>query len=137
MYVNCDNYVMTFVNEHLMMFLRETLVLCRMSVCSHNDLVCNPLHGPKLHWRGKDESDMKRFHIDEKNWFKIARDPSLWSNTCTIKSFNNVTFNGSQSAEQQIAFYVCNTCARYYRRLQIIARHKCDVIRYNRVTSSH
>ena len=72
-----------------------------------------PGHGPKLRWQDKVRSDMKRFHIDEKNWFKIAR---VWSNACTIKPFNNVTFNTGQSAEQQIAFYVCNTCAGSFRR---------------------
>ena len=79
--------------------------------------------------------DMKRFHIDEKNWLKIARDRFLCSNACTIKPFNNVTFNAGQSAEQQRAFYVCNACARSFRRPQDIACHKCNAIQYSREMS--
>ena len=43
---------------------------------------CHPAHGTKMRWRDHVRKDMKRFYIEERNWFRLAQDGGGWRGCC-------------------------------------------------------
>ena len=99
---------------------------------------CIPAYGTKLRWRDRVRKDLKRFHIDERIWYRIAQERGHWKaecreglSKCTEESLEDRTrreaaaVSTSESTSTSVLI-VCYTCRRSFRRRQDIARHKCQ-----------
>ena len=100
---------------------------------------CRPAHGTKLRRRDRVRKDLKRFHIDERIWYRIAKERGHWRaecreglSKCTEESLEKdrmkreaAAVSTSESTSTS-ALILCDTCRRSFRRRQDIARHKCQ-----------
>ena len=104
-----------------------------------------PVHGTKIRWRDRIRKDMMKFNIEERSWFSLAQDRSSWSGKCragleeatrkrveedelkcTANAMRSAGGSGSVAATKP---FHCDTCLRYFRRPQDIARHRCVITR--------
>ena len=88
-----------------------------------------PPHGPRVRWWDRIRKDLKLFQIGEGGWYVVAQNRDKWRQLCATSP--------SLAAEpvQQQRFY-CDTCNRYFRRAQDMARHRCDSIRSRRAAGT-
>lgn len=100
-----------------------------------------PAHGTKMRWRDRVRKDMKKFCIEEGNWFRLAQDRSGWRGCCrtgleavTRRRVEDDEMRRSAHAEERSGGSVrvtttqpfqCSTCKRSFRRQQDIRRHQC------------
>jgi len=85
---------------------------------------CQPPHG---RWQDRVRQDLKCFHIDESVWFVVAQSRDWWSQLCVPSP--------SLSVPVQPQLF-CGQCNRFFRRLQDMARHRCDSIRSRQTAGS-
>ena len=41
-----------------------------------------PAHGTKIRWRDQVKSDLNKFGIEERGWFRLAQDRARWRGCC-------------------------------------------------------
>ena len=89
--------------------------------------------------------DRMKFKIEERSWFSLAQERSSWREKCrggmeeatrkrveedelkcTANAMRSAGGSGSVAATKP---FHCDTCLRYFRRPQDIARHRCMTTR--------
>ena len=109
-----------------------------------------PMHGCKLKWRDRVRKGLKRFKIDERRWYRDAKERGLWRaqcreglNICTKERLEKdriwweaaSTFDRHDtSSTTTTSPFVCDTCHRLFMRRQDMARYKYWTNRYKGVT---